>query len=406
MGLERDLLSTVPIWIRFPSLDLKLWSNSIIRRLVSLVGTPSYMSRAAATGERILHARVFVEINAAEELIHNIKLQLEGGKDMNVVVTFEWVRPVCIQCRTFGHTGSQCPTKEVWMPKTKGSGDISKDSGAGLHGGCLAPEQNIGNGNADNSMEAALVYDIRSSGQSMKAGNTLRASISEKLDINEQSVLVQDMGSSGCSKTTGILKKADVGSFGKSAKTANTMRTGNSQKTGIIDQTFFVQDMGSPASSEKCAAVQVFKVGTIKSDKVRGVDFAIATYNVSGQLTFGTQLGSQRAVDISPLTQGEGPEASNAVLEHLTSNNTLRDYVSLIAESIGMGGKELPVSKQAGSEEVHPPIIEDNPACTQLLQNIDAQKEDKHDKKKKASTSSISLRRSMRFEDKGTSTYH
>ena len=82
MGLERDLLSTVPTWIRFPSLDLKLWSNSIIRKLVSLVGTPSYMSRAAATGERILYARVFVEINAAEELIHNIKLQLEGGKDM------------------------------------------------------------------------------------------------------------------------------------------------------------------------------------------------------------------------------------------------------------------------------------------------------------------------------------
>ena len=191
-------------------------------------------------------------------------------------------------------------------------------------------------------MEAALVHDIRSSGQSMKAGNTLRASISEKLDINEQSVLVQDMGSSGCSKTTGILKKADIGSFGKSAKTANTMRTGNSQKTGIIDQTFFVQEMGSPASSEKYAAVQVFKVGTIKSDKVRGVDFAIATYNVSGQLTFGTQLGSQRAVDISPLYKVK--DASNAVLEDLASSNTLRDYVSVIAEPIGMGGKEFSVS--------------------------------------------------------------
>ena len=81
------------------------------------------------------------------------------------------------------------------MPKTKRPGDISKDSGAGLHGDCSASEQYIGNGNSDYSVEAALVHDIRSSGQSVKAGNTLRANISGKIDINEQSVLVQDMGS-------------------------------------------------------------------------------------------------------------------------------------------------------------------------------------------------------------------
>ena len=69
------------------------------------------MDRATATGARISYARVFMEINVADELIHNIRLQLEGGKDMNVAVTYEWVPPVCIQCRTFGHTESQCPIK-------------------------------------------------------------------------------------------------------------------------------------------------------------------------------------------------------------------------------------------------------------------------------------------------------
>ena len=59
MGLDRDLLSTVPIWIRFPSLDFKLWSKSIIRGIANMMGTPLFKDKATTTGERISYARVF-----------------------------------------------------------------------------------------------------------------------------------------------------------------------------------------------------------------------------------------------------------------------------------------------------------------------------------------------------------
>ena len=58
MGLERDL-SIVPIWIRFPSFDLKLWSENIISRMVSMVGTPLYMDRATATRKMIVSPEAF-----------------------------------------------------------------------------------------------------------------------------------------------------------------------------------------------------------------------------------------------------------------------------------------------------------------------------------------------------------
>ena len=52
MGLERDFLSTIPVWVHFPSLNLKLWSKSVIGRIANMVGKPLYMDRAMTNGGR------------------------------------------------------------------------------------------------------------------------------------------------------------------------------------------------------------------------------------------------------------------------------------------------------------------------------------------------------------------
>jgi len=117
MGLERDLLSSVPIWVRFPSLDLKLWSKSIISRIASMVGIPLYMDRATATGERISYARVFIKIRADKDLVNKVRLQVEEGEVMDIELTYERITPICKQCNTFGHVEKQCPTSAIWMPK-------------------------------------------------------------------------------------------------------------------------------------------------------------------------------------------------------------------------------------------------------------------------------------------------
>ena len=123
MGLDRDLLSTVPIWIRFPSLDFKLWSKSIIRRIANMMGTPLYKDKATATGERISYARVFVEINAKRDLLNSVQIQLEGGEVMEIHITYEWIPPICQHCKSFGHLEHHCPTIEVWVLKAKEAGE-------------------------------------------------------------------------------------------------------------------------------------------------------------------------------------------------------------------------------------------------------------------------------------------
>ena len=49
-SLDRDLLSSVPGWLRIPSLHMKFWSCSIISKLASVIGIPLYMDKATASG--------------------------------------------------------------------------------------------------------------------------------------------------------------------------------------------------------------------------------------------------------------------------------------------------------------------------------------------------------------------
>jgi len=47
---------------------LKLWSNSIISKIASVIGTPFFMYKATANCERIEYVRVFVKISATKPL--------------------------------------------------------------------------------------------------------------------------------------------------------------------------------------------------------------------------------------------------------------------------------------------------------------------------------------------------
>ncbi|XP_020250145.1 uncharacterized protein LOC109827551 [Asparagus officinalis] len=119
IGLERDLLTTEPVWIRFPSLHLKLWSTNIIGRIASTVGIPIYIDQATASGERLAYARCFVEISSKAKLPNSVRMDLGNGEWLETKVEYEWVPPKCSKCLVFGHVEYQCPVVlvEKWVPK-------------------------------------------------------------------------------------------------------------------------------------------------------------------------------------------------------------------------------------------------------------------------------------------------
>src|SRR5436189_3336841 len=79
---DRDVLSSLPLWIRIPSLPLKLWSKKAISEICSVIGRPIKLDPLTAKKERLLYARAFVEISAATPPPTSITIYIEGKEIM------------------------------------------------------------------------------------------------------------------------------------------------------------------------------------------------------------------------------------------------------------------------------------------------------------------------------------
>lgn len=201
IGLERDLLSSVPVWIRLPSLHLKLWSQNIVGRIASLIGIPLYMDSATASGERLAYARCFVEISSNSKLPTSVKMEIGNGEWLETPVQYEWLPPNCVKCCNFGHLESQCPiiTVEKWVPKQvsndKNANNLEQElagsnDNAGVHSG-------VGQGSthtADNTFSS----NINGNNLSHTADNTFS---------REPVILTKEMDSINSNAMTGVNKE-------------------------------------------------------------------------------------------------------------------------------------------------------------------------------------------------------
>jgi len=122
-------LSSVPVWVCFPSLHLKFWSQAILSKIASLVGLPLFMDKATTSVEKLAYAICFIEISANKPLQSSVVLGIEGGEKAVIVVEYEWLPPRCSKCNSFGYNDFQCPTKESWIPKDKSKCPNSCQSG-------------------------------------------------------------------------------------------------------------------------------------------------------------------------------------------------------------------------------------------------------------------------------------
>src|SRR3954466_660782 len=89
---DKDVLSSLPLWIRIPSLPLKLWSKQALSEICSAIGRPIKLDGLTAKNERLLYARVFVEIPAATPPPSSIEIIIEGKK-ICLSIEYEWIPP-------------------------------------------------------------------------------------------------------------------------------------------------------------------------------------------------------------------------------------------------------------------------------------------------------------------------
>ena len=86
---EKDKLLTIPIWVKFPNLPLRLWSLALMSRLASTLGKPLYMDEATTAGSQVDYARVCIEIEASFFFPRYTHSEVDGIQEY-IAVDYDW----------------------------------------------------------------------------------------------------------------------------------------------------------------------------------------------------------------------------------------------------------------------------------------------------------------------------
>jgi hypothetical protein len=87
--LKRDMLRTLPIWIKLPQLPLYLWGARSLSKIGSALGNPLVTDECTAHMLKISYARMLVEVDVTQALPHDITIRDNEGNTMKQSVEYE-----------------------------------------------------------------------------------------------------------------------------------------------------------------------------------------------------------------------------------------------------------------------------------------------------------------------------
>lgn len=79
MNLAKDPVKTIPIWVKLPGLDVKYWGEKSINKIAGMVGSVIKVDQATLNRDKLMFARVLVEVNIGQACPKSIQFQNEKG---------------------------------------------------------------------------------------------------------------------------------------------------------------------------------------------------------------------------------------------------------------------------------------------------------------------------------------
>ncbi|KAK2361560.1 hypothetical protein QL285_086692 [Trifolium repens] len=119
-SLKRDMLRTLPIWVKLPQLPLYLWGVKSLSKIGSALGNPLVTDECTAHKLRVSYARMLIEMDVTQELPHDITIRDNEGNKMKQLVEYEWKPVFCENCQKVGHKCAKIPPTKAqnqWKPK-------------------------------------------------------------------------------------------------------------------------------------------------------------------------------------------------------------------------------------------------------------------------------------------------
>ncbi|CAI8614488.1 unnamed protein product [Vicia faba] len=103
-NLKKDLMRTIPIWVKFPMLPLHLWGKSNLSKLASAIGIPLVTDECTASKLRVSYARVLIEVDITQKLVEEISIKDKESNTVIQRIEYEWRPKFCPSKETAGTT--------------------------------------------------------------------------------------------------------------------------------------------------------------------------------------------------------------------------------------------------------------------------------------------------------------
>lgn len=106
-------VTSVPIWVRFPSLPIDLWTDKQLAALGSQLGVPIMTDRLTVSKRVWYYARILVDVDLSGKLFDTIEIHVSNGEVLHQKVVYERMPQFCCTCMQIGHTESKHELDEV-----------------------------------------------------------------------------------------------------------------------------------------------------------------------------------------------------------------------------------------------------------------------------------------------------
>jgi len=124
-------MTRVLVWVKFPNLPLKYWSTKCLSKIASVIGKPIQSDQLTPTMSRISYARVLVELDLLDDLIHSVDILLPNGTALTQRVIYETLPRFCKHCKVLGHATGVC-SKATVESRTMGSHAVMGSTKQGI----------------------------------------------------------------------------------------------------------------------------------------------------------------------------------------------------------------------------------------------------------------------------------
>ncbi|XP_056697309.1 uncharacterized protein [Spinacia oleracea] len=131
MDFSKEDLRSVPIWVKLHQLDFKYWGEKRLTKIVGKLGTLKHVDSATAKRDKLVFARVQVEVSVEQVFPDKLQFINEKGSVTEIGVESEWRPVVCSQCKGMGHEVAKCRKnmgRRIWVPKVVVSPLANHDS--------------------------------------------------------------------------------------------------------------------------------------------------------------------------------------------------------------------------------------------------------------------------------------